>query len=78
MEISTLTRFDHAVSVSWSQGGEDLALLHMFPNQPHGNYLDVGAQHPDRFSVTRHLYERGWSGINVEANPKLMQKFFAS
>ena len=77
MEISTLTRFDHAVSVSWSQGGEDLALLHMFPDQPHGNYLDVGAHHPDRFSVTRHLYERGWSGINVEANPKLMQKFFA-
>jgi FkbM family methyltransferase len=77
MEVSTLTRFDHAVSVSWSQGGEDLALLHVFSNQMQGDYLDVGAHHPDRFSVTRHLYERGWSGVNVEANPKLMPMFFA-
>ncbi len=77
MEISSLTKFDHAVSVSWSQGGEDLALLHVFPNQSAGTYLDVGAHHPDRFSVTRHLYERGWSGVNVEANPKLLPAFLS-
>jgi FkbM family methyltransferase len=74
-EISHLTRFDHAASVSWSQGGEDLALLHIFPNQNWGSYIDVGAHHPDRFSVTRHLYQRGWTGINVEANPYLLPIF---
>jgi hypothetical protein len=26
-EIAETTSFDHAISVSWSQGGEDLALL---------------------------------------------------
>lgn len=27
-EIAEITSFDHAITVSWSQGGEDLALLH--------------------------------------------------
>ena len=62
------TRFDHAFSVSWSQGGEDLALLHLLSNET-GRYIDVGAHHHSRFSVTRHLYQRGWRGVNVDANP---------
>lgn len=74
-EISHLTKFDHAVSASWSQGGEDLALVHAFANLKSGRYIDVGAHHPDRFSVTRHLYQRGWSGINIEANPSLVEIF---
>jgi hypothetical protein len=65
IEIAEITKFDHSISVSWSQCGEDLALLHLLP--PNGRYLDIGAHHPSRFSVTRHLYQRGWDGINVEA-----------
>ena len=61
--------------MSWSQGGEDLALLSIFPNQFEGTYIDVGAHHPSRFSVTRHLYQLGWSGLNVEANQELIQEF---
>ncbi|HET7097813.1 MAG TPA: FkbM family methyltransferase [Casimicrobiaceae bacterium] len=31
-----------------------------------GYYIDVGAHDPERNSVTRAFYERGWSGINIE------------
>lgn len=65
------TRFDHDFSVSFSQGGEDLALWHLIGN-PSGRYLDIGAHHPDRISNTRLLYDKGWSGVNVEANPNLV------
>lgn len=68
------TRFDHDFIVSYSQFGEDLALLNLLGQKP-GRYLDVGAHHPSRFSNTRLLYDRGWSGINVDANPELINAF---
>lgn len=36
-----------------------------------GSYLDLGASHPVDHSNTYYFYERGWSGICVEANPEL-------
>jgi FkbM family methyltransferase len=66
------TRFDQAFSVSWSQGGEDLALLQLLPKNP-GKYIDVGAHHPSRFSVTRH--QKDWRGINIDANPDSIAEF---
>ena len=74
-EIAETTSFDHAISVSWSQGGEDLALIHAFNGKQSGRYIDFGAHHPSRFSVTRHLYQRGWTGINVDANKELIEIF---
>jgi FkbM family methyltransferase len=75
VESAETTGFDHAFTVSWSQGGEDLALLSIFAGELKGTYLDIGAHHPSRFSVTRHLYQRGWTGVNVEANRLLIEKF---
>jgi FkbM family methyltransferase len=69
------TKFDHDFSVSWSQGGEDLALNSIFGNVKDGRYIDIGAHHPSRFSVTRHLYQQGWRGINIDANPHLIKTF---
>jgi hypothetical protein len=74
-EIAEATGFDHAVTVSWAQGGEDLALLHALNGQKSGRYIDIGAHHPSRFSVTRHLYQLGWSGVNIDANEALIQSF---
>jgi FkbM family methyltransferase len=74
-EIAEITAFDHAVSVSWSQGGEDIALIHAFTGQQSGTYIDIGAHHPSRFSVTRHLYQMGWTGVNVDANQELVNIF---
>lgn len=75
VRISELTNFDHDFNVSWSQGGEDLALLSILKEIKHGKYIDVGAHHPSRFSVTRHLYQQGWSGVNIEANESLISEF---
>jgi FkbM family methyltransferase len=70
------TKFDHAFSVSWSQAGEDIALsLLITKDKLKGFYLDIGAHNPSRFSVTRHLYQLGWNGINVDANPELGPAF---
>ena len=32
-------------------------------------FVDVGAHHPFRFSNTQFFYQRGWRGINIEADP---------
>jgi FkbM family methyltransferase len=74
-EIAESTSFDHAVSVSWSQGGEDIALIHALSAYKFGKYIDIGAHHPSRFSVTRHLYQMGWTGVNVDANQELIDIF---
>jgi len=75
LETFQASRFDHAISVSWAQAGEDLALISALAGIKKGRYIDVGAHHPSRFSVTRALYERGWTGINIEANFDLIANF---
>lgn len=52
--------------VSYAQNGEDVVLARAFPGRDRGFYVDVGASDPDVDSVTRHFYDRGWCGINVE------------
>ncbi|MGN0895000.1 MAG: FkbM family methyltransferase [Succinivibrio sp.] len=39
-------------------------------------YLDLGAHHPYNISNTALLYKYGCRGINVEANPNLIEAFF--
>ena len=61
---------------SWSQDGEDLVLKDL-ATRP-AVYVDVGAHHPTRFSVTRHLYEAGWHGVNIDASPGFSELFEAA
>lgn len=61
--------------ITWSQDGEDLVFGELFP--PTGVYVDVGAHHPDRYSVTKILYDRGWSGINIDFAPGFEEAFRA-
>ena len=75
VQTSEIAGFENAFSISWSQGGEDLALLHAIRGKSDGLFIDVGAHHPSRFSVTRHLYQMGWSGVNVDANQELINAF---
>jgi len=51
---------------SYSQNFEDVVLNRLFHALPTGRYIDVGAEHPVNGSVTKHFYEKGWSGINIE------------
>ena len=41
-------------------------LERLFSDKKHGFYVDVGAWDPNAYSVTRHFYERGWRGLNIE------------
>ncbi|MEP7181738.1 MAG: FkbM family methyltransferase [Betaproteobacteria bacterium] len=52
--------------VSHAQNGEDVLLWRALRDVAAGTYIDVGANDPERDSVTRAFYDRGWSGVNVE------------
>jgi len=75
VQTSEIAGFNNAFSISWSQGGEDLALLHAISGKKDGLFIDVGAHHPFRFSVTQHLSRLGWRGVNVDANSELIEIF---
>ncbi|MEP0804817.1 MAG: FkbM family methyltransferase [Chloroflexota bacterium] len=52
--------------ISYAQNYEDVILWRALKNIENGFYVDVGANDPTEFSVTRAFYDRGWSGINIE------------
>lgn len=52
--------------ITYAQNFEDVVLARAFAGRRDGFYIDVGACFPDVASVTRHFYELGWSGVNVE------------
>lgn len=52
--------------ISYAQNHEDVLLNRIFRSQRSGFYIDVGAGHPCWDSVTRHFYDLGWQGINIE------------
>lgn len=58
-----------APMISYAQNAEDVLLRRVFPSRNEGFYIDVGAHHPTVDSVTRHFYDRGWRGINIEPLP---------
>jgi FkbM family methyltransferase len=59
---------------SYSGNFEDVRLERIFAGQDRGFYIDVGAGDPSDHSVTKHLYDRGWAGINVEPNLELFRR----
>ncbi len=46
--------------------GEEVFLRQLFGKKDKGVYIDIGANHPFRFSNTWWAYSRGWRGINIE------------
>jgi len=70
-------------SASWSktfsQTGEDIIVKFLFnaiekPSKL--TWIDIGAHHPTYFSNTALFYSQGMRGINIEANPLLIQEFY--
>jgi hypothetical protein len=51
-------------------------LYKYFHNIKNGFYVDFGAYDPIFASNTLNLYVQGWKGINVEANPERLSRFF--
>jgi FkbM family methyltransferase len=62
--------------VSYAQNREDILLARALPAGT-GFYVDVGAADPVEYSVTKHFYERGWSGVNVEPQDDYFTKLAA-
>lgn len=60
---------------SYSQYGEDLIIVKLFNSNYKGFYIDIGAHHPFRYSNTQLLFEKGWTGINIDPAPKVKQLF---
>lgn len=59
---------------SYAQVAEDVRLERVFRHQPEGFYVDVGAGDPVVDSLTKHFYERGWRGIDVEPDRQLAHR----
>jgi len=55
--------------ISYAQNAEDVRLRRAFAGQATGYYVDVGAYDPVWCSITKHFYDKGWRGLNVEASP---------
>ena len=62
---------------SFAQNFEDVILWRALRQVRQGFYVDCGAYHPEKHSVTKAFYDRGWRGINVEPVPSLMREFVA-
>ncbi|GAA5158357.1 FkbM family methyltransferase [Amycolatopsis dongchuanensis] len=55
--------------ISYAQNWEDVVLARVFAGQSTGRYVDIGACDPVEDSVTKHFYDIGWRGINIEPLP---------
>lgn len=62
---------------SYAQCGEDILIEYIFMLRGIKNpsYIDIGAHHPFYLSNTALFYEKGSRGINIEANPDLLNAF---
>ena len=59
----------HSSMTSYADNFEDVLLRRAFGDTVGGFYIDVGAHDPVDHSVTKHFYDLGWRGINVEPDP---------
>ena len=62
---------------SYAQEGEDILLNRILRKQLHrpGVYVDVGCNHPWKYSNTALLYLNGWSGTVIDPNPSFANLF---
>ena len=81
LALRALLRFRYNISdncrISYSQSGEDLIIDQIFITlgREQISYLDLGANHPTRFSNTYLFYLRGGHGVCVEPDPLLQPLF---
>ena len=59
---------------TYSQFGEDLIINNFFKNFV-GKYVDIGCYHPIKYNNTLLLYEKGWTGINIDLNQTSIDLF---
>ena len=60
---------------SYSYGGIDLLLNHLYRDKRKGTYIDVGCHHPIDGNNTYLLHKKGWEGINIDLDPYSVEIF---
>lgn len=65
-------------SINYSQTGEDALIRSLLDETQPGIYVDVGCNDPIHWSNTLSLYLHGWHGVNIDANPRLVEHFKAT
>lgn len=63
--------------IGWAANGEDVVLWRALKDRSPGYFVDVGACHPTADSVTQLFSLRGWTGINIEPQPHLVEMLAA-
>ena len=69
--------------ISYAQNGEDVRVWRAFHDRPGIDdlssltYVDIGANEPRTLSITASLYDLGWRGLLVEADPQLAEELRA-
>jgi len=58
----------------YAQTGEDIIIKFFLENE-RGLFVDVGCNDPINYSNTFELYKKGWTGLNIDANPELIKKY---
>ena len=69
---------DNKKKTAYAVFGEDIILDVLFKNNKKGFYIDVGCYHPIKGSLTKKLYDRGWSGINIDLSSATINLFKTS
>lgn len=65
-----------SVKGHFGQWGEDVIIRKIFNDKSfNGFYLDLGAYHPFTHSNTAYFWMKGWSGVNIDANPNTIDLF---
>lgn len=65
----------HKKRDTYSQWGEDRYIKEFFKDKKIGFYVDIGSFHPIFYSNTCALYNKGWKGINIDANQTSIDLF---
>ena len=63
------------VKKSYSFGGIDLLINYLYKDKFNGVYIDVGCNHPIVGNNTFLLYQKGWSGINIDLDSHCIKMF---
>ena len=59
----------------FAQFGEDILVSTIFRNIKKGFYIDIGAYHPFKGSLTYNLYKKGWQGVNIDLSKASIELF---
>ena len=59
----------------YAEFAEDIMINRIFNNISDGFYLDIGAYHPIKGSLTYTLHKRGWKGMNIDLSKTSIDLF---